>query len=217
MRFLWILLASIAVIAPGMAHGIWTCRWDLSDEPQASAARLASLPLSIFNWEGEDLPVDAQQVSRVDLAGLLVRRYDHRDKKGHTSPHVLVMVACGRPGPTSVHSPEICYPGQGYRQMAERQRKSIHCSTGDAEFFMAPFEKKNQGGEAERIQIYWSWKGTGGWVAPSQPRFVFGAQPVLHKLYVVQPLSGPHEVSAKACEEFIQNLIPDVQNGLFSQ
>lgn len=211
MRFLWITLALLAVIIPGMAHGIWTCRWDLSDEPDSSAARLTSLPLSLANWEGEDLPIEPQQIARADLAGLLMRRYDDRDKKSQ----FLIMIACGRPGPTSVHTPEICYPGQGYRQSAERKRKSIHCTTGDAEFFMAPFEKKTPGGEVQRIQIFWTWKGAGGWVAPSQPRFTFGGRPVLHKLYVIQALNGTAETSVRASEEFIQKLIPNIEKNLF--
>lgn len=31
------------------------------------------------------------------------------------------MLMCGRPGPIAVHTPDVCYPGAGYRQVGPRK------------------------------------------------------------------------------------------------
>jgi hypothetical protein len=210
-RYLLIPLAFVAVILPGMAHGVWTGRWALTDEPQASASRLKKMTLSLPEWEGEDLELSARQIG--ELAGCVSRRYTHRNDGSQLG----VLLACGRPGPTAVHTPEICYAGQGYRPVGAVEKKEISLpGLARAEFFTGIFEKPNPAGEPERIRIYWAWKAAAvDWRALSSPRLRLGLQPVVHKLYVVQPLSGPGPVADKTCVEFIRELIPAMDQNLF--
>src|SRR5207249_1784629 len=100
-----------AVVIPcGLLYGLWTDRWVVSDEPGASAAKLAGLPLAVGGWEGEALALDAGGRSPAGVAGHLSRRYRNRLNGGAVS----VLLVCGRPGPVSVHTPDVCYGGAGY-------------------------------------------------------------------------------------------------------
>ena len=55
-----------------------------------------------------DMPAEAYEAAAAELEGWLARRYLHR----RTGVVVHVLLLCGRPGPLSVHTPEVCYYGQ---------------------------------------------------------------------------------------------------------
>jgi hypothetical protein len=212
-RYVLIPLAFLAVVLPGVAHGVWTARWGITEEPQASASRLGELSLSLPEWEGEDATLDPRQLAYTELAGCLSRRYTHRNDGSQLG----MLLACGRPGPTVVHTPEICYPGRGYQPVGTLEKKEIALAgLSKAEFYVRIFEKPNPAGEADRIRIYWAWKTAAAhWQAFASPRLKLGFQPVVHKLYVVQPLSGPRAVADKACVDFIRELLPVMDTNLF--
>ena len=44
------------------------------------------------------------------MTGYLLRTYTHRIS-GET---FQVLLVCGKPGPTSLHPPDVCYQGAGY-------------------------------------------------------------------------------------------------------
>src|SRR5437016_5872335 len=110
MRILPILTALALIVAFGCAEGEWTNRWSSSDATEKAAARLSDIPATIGAWDGHDTPLDPRQVAQAEMAGYLMRRYVHRP----TGEAVSVLLVCGRPGPTSVHTPEICFPASGY-------------------------------------------------------------------------------------------------------
>jgi len=212
-RFILIPLAILAVVLPGIAHGVWTARWAMTEEPQASASRLGELSLSLPDWEGEDAKVDPRQLAHAELAGCIARRYIQRNDGSQLG----MLLACGRPGPTVVHTPEICYPARGYQAVGALEKKEIDLAgLAKAEFFIRIFEKPNPGGAADRIRIYWAWNAAGaGWKAFANPRLKLGFEPVVHKLYVVQPLNGAGAVADRACADFIGELIPAMDKNLF--
>src|SRR5438067_10570351 len=99
------ILAAIAVVVPcGVVSGLWTDRWGVSAEPAASAAKLAGLPLTVGVWEGEALAAESGGRGPAGVAGQLVRRYRNR----LNGDVVSVLLVCGRPGPVSVHTPDVC-------------------------------------------------------------------------------------------------------------
>jgi hypothetical protein len=211
MRSLLVVLALAAVIVPGIGHAFWTGRWNVSDEPASSAARLASLPREIEDWESTEQQVDPRQMVKSELAGYLWRDYARRNKSGR----LAIFLACGRPGPVSLHTPDICYAAVGFRSQEEPAKMNVELPDSTAEIYSCKFAKQTVT-ENKEIRIYWSWKAANSnWQAPALPRWTFGGQPVLHKLYVIQPLSGPDKVSDDACLQFIKTLVPEMQKSLF--
>ena len=211
----WILLASAAVLlaADGYVHGLWTGRWQTSHELEDAAARLPSVPMTIGDWEGEARTLPPRHVEIAGFSAYLARTYRHR-RDGSV---VHVMLACGLPGPLSVHTPEICYVGAGFVQDGAATRESFARGTsGQAEFWKATYGKR-QVTEPERLRVLWSWHARATWQAPDNPRWSFAGLPVLHKLYVTCPVNGSiEENNSAACAKFMDVFLTTVDKALFS-
>src|SRR5262249_22935002 len=120
--------------------------------------RLDRLPMSIGDWSGRPEPVDSRQLAAAELDAGLMRRYENC----RTGKTVDLVIVCGRPGPVSVHTPDVCYSGAGY-QMTQLHPAGISLKPsrrGDrAEFLRGDFEKQGPV-SSDRLRIYWSWSAT---------------------------------------------------------
>ena len=213
-RYLLLLALALAVvILHGVAHGLWTHRWLASDEPAASAARLAKVPLRVGDWDGEDLEMDPRHFVIAEIDGYLLRRYVHRRSRVVVS----LLVVCGRPGPVSVHTPDVCYRGAGFDPgPAERRLVEAGPGAAPAEFWVAAFRQRDAAAPA-RLRIFWAWNDKSGWRAVDHPRLVFGRAPALYKLYVVRDVTAaddPPEADVGA--EFLRRLLPALDAALFA-
>ena len=54
-------------------------------------------------------------------AGVLARRFVHQEN----GKIVTIYLACGRPGPICVHSPDACYTADGYREAETPRRITV--------------------------------------------------------------------------------------------
>jgi hypothetical protein len=163
------------------------------------------------SWESQDLKLDPKIIEKAEIAGFLARHYFNRDGDSFS-----VFLACGRPGPISLHSPDICYPGAGYRLVTGIKKINVDIPNflGKVEFAVWEFEIPNT--EKSRIRLYSSWYAKWSWQVPARPRWTFGNQPVLHKLYLSQPLSGKDQIAEESGIKFLQTLIPEIEKSLFS-
>jgi len=213
MRLAPILLAFVLLISYGVAEGVWTDRWQVSHAVEDAAGKIQALPLKLDDWEARAHELDPREAALGGVVGHTRRHYVHRS----TGANLTVLLLCGLPGPMSVHTPEICYPGAGYAQVGEATRKSIDAGkqVGSADFWMVKFRKP--GPAAEAIRVYWSWSADGRWQAPDQPRYSFARAGALYKLYVVQPLGEldvvPEEDASMA---FMKSLLPQIGRHIFS-
>src|SRR5437867_166137 len=103
--------ALVVILLSGALHGTLSARWQPHADLSALAARLADVPEVIGDWQGETIESDAVTIRVADCAGMLQRRYVN----AQTGQQVFLMLLVGRPGPLSVHLPEYCYQGLGYR------------------------------------------------------------------------------------------------------
>jgi hypothetical protein len=213
------ILAGLGVLVLcGVLHGVWTDRWAKSAEVEEAAARLNAVPTAFAGWEGQDLELDARQRAAAGGCGYLLRRYLNR----RTKEAVTVFVVCGRPGPVSVHQPDVCFQGAGYRKASEgREEVKSDPASPPAEFKTAEmrydgFEMRN------RLRILWSWSAAGDWEAPHNPRFAFARHQFLYKLYVIRELpekesraKGKEAAEKDSCEGFLRVLLPELRKSLF--
>ncbi len=213
MKYALVILAFGCVLVPGIGHGLWIGRWTNSAEPKASADKLAQIPTSISDWEGEELPVDAKQLERVKLAGHLSRRYTHRV----SGQQVSIFIACDRPGPVSVHAPDVCYTSAGFRILGDETRTAVEVASAGitGEFFVANFGKPSAS-NPEFLRIYWAWNGHGEWRAPALPRLTFGGCAALYKLYVIGSYASNSQAkeAEETCTRFMQALLPELNKAL---
>lgn len=202
-RLLLPLTGMVAVIVTGTVHGLWTDRWRLSDEPGASAARMEHLPLALPDWEGQ--VVGTRERDLGGAAGYIHRRYVHN----RTGKEVTLFLVCGRPGPVSIHTPDVCYGGGGYDMLSQMTyAPTLGPAAPAAEFKTAQFRKK-QAADQTYLRVFWGWSATGAWSAPEDPRFTFAHHAALFKLYLIRELAVPDEpLDEDPCVELMRQLLP---------
>jgi hypothetical protein len=207
----------VLVVACGVVHGIWTDRWDLSNEPKASAAKLDDVSRVLGDWESlrereQLIPQDALAIG--EIAGYLNRGYlNTRLAKG-----LGVLCVCGRPGPIGQHPPTVCFQGEGF-ELKKQERLSIPYNGAGkpAEFWVGEFVRNGSGGP-EWERVYWSWSSTGDWLASNNPRLTFARYRALYKLYVIHKMSRPDEPAEEdPSTEFLKLLLPELHKSLFSR
>jgi hypothetical protein len=209
------LLAAITILlATGFLHGLWTDRWAFSDEPQGSAGKLARLPTMIEDWTAEEpLEIGSRELekSAIDPCYFGYRFVNSRSKQ-----RVQVFLVCGRPGPISVHTPDICFEGAGYRMKAPPENFLL-TSLPPNEFWQSKFVKDGREAQ-ENVRVFWAWNAGGHWQAPNNPRVTFARSKALFKLYVIHELARPGlPVDEDPSVDFMKKFLPEVQKSLFPE
>ena len=201
-------LIAVAIVVPaGLAQGVWSGRWARAEAFDARLAALRRVPLQFGEWTGEDVEPEARVFDRAGVAGGLMRRYRHRD-----GTSVSVMLVVGKPGPTSVHTPEVCYAGAGYEPTSAREAVAV---PGRDDAFWAIDFRKQDAPTPEYLRIYHAWDTGRGWRASANPRADFAGTGSLYKLYVVRPMSrvgvSPGDDPVVA---FLKRFLPEVKTRL---
>jgi hypothetical protein len=209
-RLLTAIVASVLVIACGVVHGFWSDRWQQPVETAAAAARMDALPLEAGDWIGS--PMEVKNPQNGGVAGTLYRRYENH----RTGDAATVFIVCGRSGPVSIHTPEVCYAADGF---VVGSKSKTPVGDNDATFFSADAVKTKAAVET-RLRIFWAWNDGKGWTAPDDARFTYVAyrhSPVLYKLYVQRDLNGPAQASREEpCQSLLKVLLPELDRTLFA-
>jgi EpsI family protein len=212
-RFLLVLVVGAVLLVDGYVYGIWTGRWHETQELTTAAARLDLLPQTVGDWQGKSFQLDPAVVEQAEFAGYVLRRYENR----RTGVAVTLLVACGRRGPLSVHTPEVCYRGAGFRMVeGDTARQTLDLGSGctPAEVWQGTFARERDTGP-ERLRVVWSWYDKGAWTAPENPRWTFAGQAVLYKLYVTQEfIPRDAATDGKDSLEFLRAFLPEFNRRL---
>jgi hypothetical protein len=207
-------IAALAlVVAAGVVHGRWSRRWAGSAEADAAVARLRRVPEVVGGWRGRPIELDPRQLAAAGVDGCVARRFE--DPKGAAA--VTVLLVCGRPGPISVHTPDVCYGGAGYEAVAPPARYRLPGATpgGGAGLNLADFRKANTV-TPSYLRVVWAWGSEGRWEAPDNPRLAFASRPALYKLYVVREADAPGGgVDGDPGLAFLRELLPALGEALF--
>ncbi len=201
------------VILGGLLHGIMSGRWQFSaGRLDEVAPRLNDVPMLIGTWRGVTQPVEEEeQFTRHGVVSWVVRRYTDR----RTGQEVEIMLLCGRAGPISVHTPDVCYQSAGFLEESTAQRREVPTEAGVLSHFMNSRFSKSNGTTSTKLEIWWCWGYEGQWEVPDNPRFHFARSPYLLKLYVIRniPLGVKTDDS---CSSFIRDCLPTLTSALFS-
>lgn len=208
-RKIWpVLAAGCVLIAAAAAHGLRTDRWGASPDLAAAAARLDSLPLKVGDWDGVSVDLPPEQVKAARAAGIIARRYTNR----YTQAEVTVLILCGRPGPISIHTPDVCYQGAGFVMGPNRAEPLADGHTA----WVADFKKV--GPQPVTLRIRWAWCTGQSWVASGSPRMEFARAPVLYKMYVVRSVPAGDKSDKQPDNElelsFVNEFLPALQTAL---
>lgn len=205
--------AGLVLVVSGVVHGIRTDRWRANPAELTEAVeRLANVPVVLGAWDGSD--IDMSSDTRMGLAGVLARRYVNREN----GQVVSIYLACGRPGPCSLHTPDACYPADGYTDVEAPRRLSMNVDDKTpAEFWTARYMRSRPDGQTN-LRIYWTWHTSSGWRVADNPRTSFAGESVLHKLYVIRELASADESAQNdVAAEFARTLLPVLEEQLFAK
>ena len=177
-------------LADGVIHGRLTFRWiGTPTERLRAADRLLEIPDRCGDWEVvSSKPLSEYVQSILQFESHISRVYVNRQ----TQRHVQVAVILGPFGPTSTHTPDICYTSRDYRIQRQCQRVSVpseHDPTSQLWVITLHSDQLNQ----DTQRVYYGWSDGGPWQAPGEPRVHFGGRPYLYKLQVaaaVDPQCG---------------------------
>jgi hypothetical protein len=211
MRATFLLVTAVAVVvSAGLVHGFWTDRWQASASLEEAGAVLDRVGPDLGPWHGEAVPLDARTLRISGASHYVLRHYTRRGDKANAS----VLLMCGRSGPMSVHTPDLCYGGSGYEMVGSATKHTVAGGPSQpaAEFWTARFLKQD-GVLPEYLRVYWSWKAPGGaWTAPDNPRLAFGRPPVLCKLYLIHRLTSPDERPEEdPCLGLVQRVLAELE------
>jgi hypothetical protein len=200
-RFVALIAVGVGVtLITGLVHGRLTQRWGPSPDLQAAANNLRNLPTNIGDWELlSEEPIKEEILQMLSCAGYVNRQYVNR-KSGDT---VSIAIVVGPPGPTSVHTPEICYSSRAYTIHEPRSRKtSLDAESRTHSFWSLTF--RTNGPSSNRLRVYYAWCSGDVWTASESPRVEFAGQPLLYKLQLAAvDASGLTDKMQDQCEDFL--------------
>jgi hypothetical protein len=207
-----LLIAMALLVADGLVYGLWTNRWGSSERLATAIARLEHVPNAFGNWTGEPgTPLSEREVEQAGFSGHLVRTFKNRQ----TGSTINILLACGRAGPLSVHTPDVCYRGAGYeasKGITHRQEESAN--RAEASLWQAQFAKQDVVSTRE-LRVLWTWNANGTWQAPENPRLAFAGSQALYKLYVIQEMVPGDQNAEQTCSEFLGQFLPELNAQLF--
>jgi hypothetical protein len=197
------ILASVVLVGTlGAVHGVFTDRWGPSGQLEQALAALDRVPAAVGDWSGEDVAYEPEDMARAGIKGCVFRRY----KNARTREAVSVLLVCGRGGPISVHTPDVCYAGAGYRQVGDERTREVEVGAeARVPFRVARFAPPG-GVSPTQLETYWAWSRDGRvWEAPQNPRLTLARSAALYKLYVTREFTpGARAEAADPCQTFLR-------------
>jgi hypothetical protein len=172
------------VVCGALVHGAVTQRWSVFTPNEELTARLHALEVRFEDWQPNEVPTEMPLNER---SAATSRRY--ASASGRTA---VVSFISGIPGSVATHTPDVCYPGSGYKTLRGARKENFSLPDGrECTIYVADFEKKTQT-KFDRVRVRWAWMSEGVWAAPDNPRWQFAGQlraPTLYKVYIATPLA----------------------------
>ncbi len=206
LRILPAATAVLAVITAGIVHGFWTDRWQLAEAVADAVARLDDVPRAVGDWQGG--PLETAPTNDPGIPGQLYLRYVNRK----TGDAVSIALVCGRVGPVSIHTPDVCYKASGYA-VARHAPFEVKFGNELARFYTTEAAKEHAA-DPTRLRIFWSWYAGGRWEVSDNPRFDFARLPVLFKFYAIREVTPGTPLEADPCVDFLRQFLPELGRAL---
>ncbi|MHB8863005.1 MAG: exosortase-associated EpsI family protein [Pirellulaceae bacterium] len=207
--FFGALLVVGLTILSGTIQGHTSGRWGKPADILAAARQLDKIPGKIGPWELEQSGKLDEPAARVlDCAGYVLRTYVRPD----TGARAQVVILLGPPGPTSVHTPDICYNVRAYRTLQEMKPWSFSDGERKHSLWGMTLEpiRLSEGG---MLRVYHAWSTGHEWSAAKDARFAYAASRYLYKIQLACPLRELSDAGSDKDpgQDFLQAFIPAAQ------
>lgn len=205
------LFVALTLVSGGVA-GWLDNRWGPPVDLLAAGKRLDRVPNRFGDWVLENArPLDSEVAEVLQCSGSTQRVYRNQ-KTGETATVALIV---GPPGPTSVHTPEVCYSSRDYKTISGPKKFRVGTAGAvDASFWGMELEATSL--EGGKLSVAYAWNDERGWVAAERPRFEFGGAGLLYKLQLAAPLSDRDQPErTDPCQKFLREFLPALNATLF--
>jgi EpsI family protein len=179
----------------------------VSEASKESPFPLEDLPLTLGSWRGEPAKLDDQIARATGATDHILRRYVNQA----TGVKLDLIVLYGPATSVFIHRPETCYPSAGF-ELAE----AAATHTVQAGDLRAPFRAlvyaRGEGGQAERQEVYYSWRYAGHWTPDVGTFKQLERIPGMYKVHLDRSVTE-HEKRdvGNPCEAFLQELLPALE------
>jgi len=199
------------VLVAGVYQGMENERWHSSSNVADAARRLENVPRLLGDWKGQEQPLNIGDLTHLGIRGHMSARY----RNSTTGDVVTVLIVCGRPGPISVHTPDVCYRTAGYTAAGEIHAKEIPIEGGKKRSVWAQWFRRPATQAASQIEVNWAWLANNEWVAPDNSRLSFAGFAAIYKLYVVRELPALESNRKRdASALFLHDFLPALEKVL---
>ena len=184
------------------------------------AELLDKVPATFGDWHGDDIPVDPNVRKTAGAIGAVQREY----RNVRTGEKVRLWLIVGHAREVSFHTPDICYPSQGFT--ARAQDNSVYTMVfpdqPKTDFLTNTFLRESSAGQ-QLERVFWNWynpmdksnEGKVVWEAPTNARWHFGNTRALYKMYFMSSMRDPKETADEsACVRFARDFLPEVNKAL---
>ena len=180
-------LFAIVFTITAFLHGQLVGRWVPLPPIQEYTQRLSKIPPQIGEWSATEAPLDdPDSLASAGINAFFSKIYQH----SRTGEQVSVLIVCGRPGPISVHTPDVCYRGAGYVPITEPALIDRKLSAEQAvKLWKMSFSPPSSRLGSAPLEIEWTWISNTGMQSPANARLAFASSPALYKIYLIREQS----------------------------
>lgn len=200
--FILLVAAATIAVVSGLAYGWLDGRWVNKPNVDAIAAQLKELPVEFGDWslvENQELPDSAQNL--LQCYGYSLQVYQN----SKTGRRVSVAVLFGPRGPIAVHTPEVCYSGQGVTSAGNTTQEVVNIDGAEHTIWRVNFLSKRD--SKPELEAYYAWSDGGIWQAAKFPRVWLTG-----RLYKIQLACEPTEDGeVPDAVLFLQQFLPKLQ------
>jgi hypothetical protein len=207
-----VVIGVAVLVGATLWHAQIVDRWGKTNvAAEEFAKQLDNVPMTIGNWVGENYEITDDVKRMAGAVGHVNRVYTNQT----TSEQVKVWLVVGHARDTCRHTPVVCYPSHGMRQLDDEIHFSMPGNDDyEREFWTAVFKKEAGQHAGYRECVFWAWSVDPNWVAPSRPRVKFRNTKALYKLYF-ESSTISQNVADSPCVEFARQFLPVVNAALY--
>ena len=203
--WLCVVLGIALTASSGIVYGRLSHRWGPVPDLIAAAQHLQTFPTHLGDWElFAEKPIAESAIRELDCAGHVHRDYVN----GKTGQTISMFVIVGPPGPTAVHTPEICYSSRAYGVQTARRRVTLTNTNQNSSTFWSVRLRSNRVMAGQTLSVYYAWNGGKGWKASDSPRFEYGGRPMLYKIQLATLVTDTSKnETVSPCHGFLTELL----------
>ena len=215
-------VAVVLIVSLTVWESVYSDRFTgTSINPAEFQKRFDALPSEVGSWVGANNAVTEETLNTAGAVSHVSRTYTNKE----TGEKVDVWLVVGHARDISRHTPDICYPSQGFAMDGTQLKQTVtpDGSTENASFHTARFKKEAAlGAGGSHVRVFWAWNphtdDEKQWVAPDSSRLAFGNNRALYKLYFTSGMKEREEsVTDNTAYKFAKMMLPVVNKTLFAE